>query len=83
MFGRPMISAEIGTRISDINDHYSTGFVVEPQVPPKLECAMNILLADQAMPAKMGDAARERYERLLSGAVLGCVQAELVRELGC
>lgn len=81
MFGRPMISCEIGTGTSYVNDHESTGFVVEPESPQRLEWAMNILLADQALATTMGNAARERYERLFSGPVLGHAYAELFSEL--
>lgn len=81
MFGRPLISCEIGTGTSYINAHEETGFVVEPESPEALTQAMNTLLNNDALSAAMGKAARERYEKLFSGPALGGAYAELFREI--
>ncbi len=81
MFGRPLISCEIGTGTSFVNAHDETGFVTAPESPEELERAMNALLADDSMAAQMGSAARARYERLFSGPALGRAYAELYREM--
>ena len=81
MFGRPMISCEIGTGTSYVNVDRETGFVVQPDVPAALADAMNCLLADGKLAREMGAAARLRYERLFSGEQLGRGYAELFREV--
>lgn len=81
MFGRPLISCEIGTGTSYVNAHEETGFVVAPESPEELIRAMNLLLADDHLAATMGRAARARYERLFSGPALGQAYAALFREV--
>lgn len=81
LFGRPMISCEIGTGTSFVNADGETGFVVEPGKPTALAEAMNALLADDALATRMGLAARARYEQLFSGEVLGHQYAKLYREI--
>ena len=71
MFGRPMVTCEIGTGTSFVNAHGSTGFVVPPESPEALADAINLLLADDANLRKMGLAARNRYELLFSDNALG------------
>ena len=80
MFGRPMISCEIGTGTSFINAHNETGFVVAPESPDELSRAMNALLSDNGLVTRMGNAARARYERFFSGQALGRAYTELYRE---
>lgn len=81
MFGRPMISCEIGTGTSYVNKHEETGIVVEPESPSALAVAMNTLLNDETLVKQMGEAARNRYETLFSGPALGHAYAELFREV--
>jgi rhamnosyl/mannosyltransferase len=81
MFGKPMISCEIGTGTSYVNAHQETGFVVPPDAPGALADAMNRLLADDQLAARMGRAARSRYERLFSGEALGRAYGALFREV--
>jgi rhamnosyl/mannosyltransferase len=81
MFRRPLISCEIGTGTSFVNMNEETGLVVSPGSSDALALAMNVLLTDNALAARMGDAARTRYERLFSGQALGRAYAELYREV--
>jgi glycosyltransferase involved in cell wall biosynthesis len=81
LFGRPLISCEIGTGTSFVNEHEETGFVVEPESPDALALAMNTLLLDEALSARMGAAARNRYEKQFSGPALGQAYAGLFREI--
>ncbi len=81
MFGRPMISCEIGTGTSYVNAHEETGFVVLPESPQELTQAMNELLTDDDLATKMGNDARVRYEKLFSGPALGRSYAALFREI--
>jgi glycosyltransferase involved in cell wall biosynthesis len=81
MFGRPLISCEIGTGTSYVNAHEETGFVVEPESTEALTLAMNNLLIDESLFARMGTASRKRYEMLFSGSALGQAYAGLFREI--
>jgi glycosyltransferase involved in cell wall biosynthesis len=81
MFGKPMISCEIGTGTSFVNVGGETGFVVEPGSPDALADAMNRLLADEVLALRMGQAARARYETLFSGEALGREYAALYHEV--
>jgi len=77
MFGKPMVSCEIGTGTSFVNAAGETGIVVEPDNPVALAAAMNRLFEDGALSRKYGLAARERYEKLFSTAALGRAYAGL------
>ena len=81
MFGRPLVSCEIGTGTSFVNAHEETGFVVPPEDPLALNVAMNTLLADESLADRMGLAARKRYERLFSGEALGKAYSALYRDV--
>ena len=81
MFGRPLVSCEIGTGTSFVNAHEQSGFVVAPCDPEALGRAMATLLADEALADRLGRGARERYERLFSGPALGSAYADLFREV--
>ena len=81
MFARPLISCEIGTGTSFVNAHEETGFVVAAQQAEELKRAMLMLLADDELAARMGRAARARYELLFSGPALGRAYAALFHEV--
>lgn len=83
MFGRPMISCEIGTGTSFVNAHEETGIVIAPESADQLRQAMRLMLADESLASNLGLAARARYESLFSGPVLGKAYADLFRELAC
>ncbi len=46
MFAKPMISCEIGTGTSFVNQHQVTGLVVPPADAGELKRAMDVLLRD-------------------------------------
>lgn len=81
IFGRPLISCEIGTGTSFVNAHEETGFVVPPEHPAALAEAMNVLLHDARIAESLGRGARKRYDRLFSGPALGRAYTELFREV--
>lgn len=60
--GKPVISTELGTGTSWINQHNVTGLVVPPRDPEALARAINSILADPARRAEMGRAARQRAQ---------------------
>lgn len=67
MFARPMISCEIGSGTSYINQQGVTGLVVSPESPAELAGAMERLVRNPEMTHAMGQAARRRYEQLFTG----------------
>lgn len=81
MQGRPLICCEIGSGMSFVNAQDETGLLVPPENEQALAAAMNTLLNDPALAAKLGRGARARYERLFSGVPLGREYAALFREL--
>lgn len=81
MFRKPLISTEIGTGTSFVNEDGVTGFVVPPASPKHLQDAMYKLNKDPALAAKMGKASRDRYERLFTGKLMGERYARLYEKL--
>ena len=81
MFGKAMISAEIGTGTSFINVHGQTGLVVPPADPDSLRNAMQRLEGDAELADRMGRAARNRFEQLFTAERLGRGYRALYEEL--
>jgi rhamnosyl/mannosyltransferase len=61
--GLPVISTELGTGTSFVNQHGLTGFVVPPNDPAALADSINRLLASPGLRAQMGCAGRERVRK--------------------
>jgi glycosyltransferase involved in cell wall biosynthesis len=61
MFGKPLISSEIGTGTSFINIENETGIVVPPNNPTALREAMISLWSDSKKADAMGKHAEQRY----------------------
>ena len=61
MYGKPMISSEIGTGTTFINIENETGLVVPPSDPTALRRAMRYLWEHPTEAAEMGRRAEERY----------------------
>jgi len=61
MYGKPMISSEIGTGTSYINIHKKTGLVVPPSDPPAFRRAMDQLWRNPEQAKEMGYEAEKRY----------------------
>lgn len=81
IFGRPLVSCEIGTGTSFVNAHEESGLVVPPENPVALAGALNALSGDANLAESLGRGARARYERLFSGPALGRAYADLFREV--
>ena len=71
MFGKPLISTELGTGTSFVNKHGETGYVVPPSNPEALRQAMERLARDDARDVRMGRMARVRYLDLLTADRMG------------
>lgn len=66
MFGKPLISCEIGSGNSYINLHNQTGLVIPPSNPTLLRQAMQMLWDDPLMAANMGRQAKIRFQQLFT-----------------
>jgi rhamnosyl/mannosyltransferase len=66
LFGKPLISAEIGSGTSYINQNLQTGLIVAPNDPAALRQAMLQLHQDPALARKFGDNAHQRYCQLFT-----------------
>jgi rhamnosyl/mannosyltransferase len=63
MFGKPLISSEIGTGTTFVNINEETGLVVPPSDPTALAKAMQLLWGNPLKAERMGKAALERYQQ--------------------
>lgn len=68
--GKPVVSTELGTGTSYVNLDGQTGLVVPPEEPNALREAINRLLADEALRARLGERARERVRRKFSAHMM-------------
>ncbi|GLS26972.1 glycosyltransferase family 4 protein [Marinibactrum halimedae] len=83
MFGKPLISCEIGTGTTYVNADGETGIVVPPANAKALREAMLQLDEDEVLADRLGKAARARYERLFTGRLMGKCYAQLYKKLRC
>ncbi|MCP4588751.1 MAG: glycosyltransferase [Pseudoalteromonas sp.] len=81
MYGKPMISCEIGTGTTFINEANVTGIVVPPSDPNALRQAMQRLISDEAGCARMGESAFNRYEKLFTDKAMLSGYEKIYREL--
>ena len=81
MYGKPMISAEIGTGTSYINIHNETGLVVPHSDVRALRDAMRTLWNNPAMAAAMGRRAEARYLELFTAERMATSYTALYHEL--
>ena len=58
--GLPLVTTEIGTATSEVNQHGRTGFVVPPDDPAALARALKVLLADPRLREYLGQEGRRR-----------------------
>lgn len=81
MYGKPMISSEIGTGTTYINIDGETGLVVPPNDPRALGEAMRRLWDNPDMAAAMGRRAEARYHELFTSGQMASSYAALYHEL--
>lgn len=81
MYGKPMISCEIGSGTTFINIAGETGLVVPPRDSLALAEAMNHLWNQPALAASMGEAAGRRFEEVFSSSSMAESYAEIYRSL--
>ncbi|MFZ6768255.1 glycosyltransferase family 4 protein [Undibacterium sp. Di26W] len=81
MFGKPMISSEIGTGTTYINVAGQTGLVVPPSDPAAFRQAMEYLLAHPQEAAQMGQCAQQRYTELFTADKMASNYARLYQQV--
>jgi glycosyltransferase involved in cell wall biosynthesis len=81
MYGKPMISSEIGTGTTYINIDRETGLVVPPSDPQAFGDAMRTLWDNPQMAQAMGRRAAERYQQLFTAAQMAASYTSLYHEL--
>ena len=81
MFGKPMISSEIGTGTTYINIDGDTGLVVPPDDSPAFGAAMRTLWENPELAETMGKRAALRYEELFTAERMAANYTALYREL--
>lgn len=81
MYGKPLISCEMGSGTTFINLADQTGLVVPPRDAPALAQAMQRLWDDPAQAQAMGAAAQQRFEHVFTASAMADAYAELYRSL--
>lgn len=81
MYGKPMISSEIGTGTSYINIDGETGLVVPPGDPRAFGEAMRTLWDNPALARQMGERAEARYRLLFTAERMARSYHALYQEL--
>jgi len=81
MYGKPMISSEIGTGTSYINVNGEAGIVVPPSDPAAFREAMRFLWDNPDIAAEMGKQAEQRYWELFTAERMTASYADLYKEL--
>ncbi|MEX5745176.1 glycosyltransferase family 4 protein [Massilia sp. X63] len=81
MYGKPMISCEIGTGTTYINRDRETGLAVPPSDPAALRDAMQQLWNDPELARRMGARAEQRYHELFTSEQMASNYTALYQEL--
>lgn len=81
MCRRPLISTEIGTGTSFVNQDGVSGFVVPPESPSAFADAMQRLAASPELARQMGEAGYQRYRKHFTPEVVGQGYTELYRSV--
>jgi len=81
MYGKPMISSEIGTGTTFINIADTTGLVVPPSDPIALRQAMKCLWDNPERAKEMGRSAGERFEQFFTAGQMVNSYVDLYKDL--
>jgi rhamnosyl/mannosyltransferase len=81
MFGKPLISSEIGTGTTFINIGGETGIVVPPSDPDALREAMRFLWDHPEDAKAMGNRAEERYQSHFKADAMVASYASLYNDI--
>jgi rhamnosyl/mannosyltransferase len=81
MYGKPLISTEIGTGTSYVNQDQVTGIVVPASDPLALREAMLKLKNNDHLADEMGKAAKARFDKMFTGQAMGEQYTQLYHKL--
>lgn len=81
MFGKALISSEIGTGTSYVNIHQETGLVVSPGDPVALHEAMKYLWENESIAQEMGKQAKARYYENFTSQAMVSAYLDLYEKL--
>jgi rhamnosyl/mannosyltransferase len=81
MYGKPMISCEMGTGTTFVNLHEETGLAVPPNDPPALRAAMGRLWDNPDEAAHFGVNAQLRFKQLFTAEHMCATTAQVYREV--
>lgn len=81
MFGKPLISSEIGTGTTYINIHQETGVVVPPSDPIKLREAMDFLWDNPNIAERYGIEAEKRFKEIFTADLMALEYSKIYRSL--
>lgn len=71
LFGLPLISTELGTGTSFVNEHNKTGFVVPSRDSTALKNALLTLINNNALLAQMSTASHQRFNDIFTADRMG------------
>jgi glycosyltransferase involved in cell wall biosynthesis len=78
---KPVVSTDLPTGVSWVNQHGKTGYCVAPRNPLELGGAIQRLLANPELRREMGEAGRERVERQFSSAKMAEAMLQVYQEV--
>jgi glycosyltransferase involved in cell wall biosynthesis len=81
MYGKPLISCEIGTGTSYVNIANETGLVIPPSDPAALRKAIDLLWANEPLAARFGAAAKARFDSMFTADKMVSEYIELYRSI--
>jgi O-antigen biosynthesis rhamnosyltransferase len=81
MYGKPLISCEIGTGTTYVNIHEKTGIVVPPNDPKALRGAMDYLWANPQRAAEMGRQSELRYKKIFTAEKMALSYVGLYKKI--
>jgi rhamnosyl/mannosyltransferase len=79
--GKAVVSTDLPTGVPWVNRHEETGLVVEPGDAPALAHALNRLVEDPSLRARLGSRARQRVEETFTVERMTSKSAALYREV--
>ncbi len=80
-YSRPLITADIGSGMSFVNQNGLTGFWVEPESVDSLRQALNTLHKDPLLCSQLGANGRQRFEKEFTNDRMACRYMDVYRTL--
>ena len=81
MFAKPLITCDIESGTSYVNQHKKTGLIVPPKDPKALAQALEFFWDNPDNAKNMGKAARKRYEQFFMAKTMAHAYLSLYKQL--